>query len=76
MMAQKQKLTEKEKHLILETAMEWLAKWRTDPFVRQIDYSLDQGHTRSSKTRPRKIAANGTYTLTIRVNGGAHDDFV
>jgi hypothetical protein len=75
-MAQRQKLSVKEKHLVIETAIAWLTKWKTDPFVQQIDYALDQGQTISSGNKPRKLAANGTFTLTVRINGGAHHKFV
>lgn len=75
-MAQRQKVSAKEKYLIIETAVAWLMKWKTDPFVQQIEYVLDQGQTMSSRNKPRKLAANGTYTLTVRINGGVHHHFV
>lgn len=75
-MAQRQKVSAKEKQLIIETAVAWLTKWKTDPFVQQIEYVLDQGQTMSGGHKPRKLAANGTYTLTVRINGGAHHNFV
>ena len=30
----------------------------------------------SSGNNPRKRAANGIYTLTVRINGGVHHHFV
>lgn len=75
-MAQRQPLSAKEKHHIIETAVAWLTKWKTDPFVQQIDYVLDQGQTMSGGNTPRKLAANGTFPLTVRINGGAHHKFV
>lgn len=36
-MAQRQKGSAKEKQLIIETAVAWLTKWKTDPFVQQME---------------------------------------
>lgn len=65
-------VSEQDKRAALDAVIEVLQQWKQMTDVQTVEVNIDRGINEQLSSEPfKRFEPNGTYTLTVKINGGA-----